>query len=267
MQLRPGQVGRPSHRSDVDLACTRATRPLFGGRCFDADLVAGHCHEIELVDEAGLAQPHELGLEGSDRAPRKDSRLSARSRRSGCRCRRRRPRRLPRWRRCIGWCSPPEGFVDVMGAPPGSFRLIEQEDVLKGVMDVDSERPRHEEAPIKSVEVKQHPDRNAQFEHINADANRCIEAGLPHSSVDTRKKERVGNFKNAGKASGARSGSARANPSSWTCTASQATPSARPFHAGSTTPLTTARSSPSARTTTPRHSPLRRSKRGGGVWV
>ena len=55
------------------------------------------------------------------------------------------------------------------------------------------------QAPAKSVEGKQHPDRNAQFEHINADANRCIEVGLPHISVDSKKKELVGNFKNAGK--------------------------------------------------------------------
>jgi len=55
------------------------------------------------------------------------------------------------------------------------------------------------QAPSKAVEGKQHPDRNAQFEHINADAKRCIEAGVPHISVDTKKKELVGNFKNGGR--------------------------------------------------------------------
>ena len=55
------------------------------------------------------------------------------------------------------------------------------------------------QAPNKSVEGAQHPDRNAQFEHINAKARRCIERGIPVISVDTKKKELVGNFKNAGR--------------------------------------------------------------------
>ena len=55
------------------------------------------------------------------------------------------------------------------------------------------------QAPNKSVEGTQHPDRNAQFEHINAKANDCIEQGVPVISVDTKKKELVGNFKNAGR--------------------------------------------------------------------
>lgn len=55
------------------------------------------------------------------------------------------------------------------------------------------------QAPSKAVEGEQHPDRNAQFEHINADAKRCIAGGVPHISVDTKKKELVGNFKNGGR--------------------------------------------------------------------
>ncbi len=54
------------------------------------------------------------------------------------------------------------------------------------------------QAPNKSVEGTQHPDRNAQFEHINATAEKCIERGVPVISVDTKKKELVGNFKNRG---------------------------------------------------------------------
>jgi hypothetical protein len=54
------------------------------------------------------------------------------------------------------------------------------------------------QAPNKSVEGTQHPDRNAQFEHINAEATRCSERGVPVISVDTKKKELVGNFKNGG---------------------------------------------------------------------
>jgi hypothetical protein len=61
---------------------------------------------------------------------------------------------------------------------------------------------RHEyslQAPSKSVEGTQHPDRNAQFEHINAKAEDCLERGVPVISVDTKKKELVGNFKNDGR--------------------------------------------------------------------
>jgi transposase len=54
------------------------------------------------------------------------------------------------------------------------------------------------QAPKKNVEGAQHPDRNAQFEHINARAIRCMERDVPVISVDTKKKELVGNFKNAG---------------------------------------------------------------------
>jgi len=55
------------------------------------------------------------------------------------------------------------------------------------------------QAPRKSVEGAQHPDRNAQFEHINAKAEDFIARELPVISVDTKKKELVGNFKNSGR--------------------------------------------------------------------
>jgi transposase len=43
-----------------------------------------------------------------------------------------------------------------------------------------------------------HPDRNAQFEHINATASKYLELGDPVISVDTKKKESIGLFKNNG---------------------------------------------------------------------
>ena len=55
------------------------------------------------------------------------------------------------------------------------------------------------QAPSKSAEGAQHPDRNAQFEHINTTATSCLERGVPTISVDTKKKELVGNFKNGGR--------------------------------------------------------------------
>ncbi len=45
---------------------------------------------------------------------------------------------------------------------------------------------------------KPHPDRNKQFEFINSKAADFLEKGLPVISVDTKKKENIGNFKNHG---------------------------------------------------------------------
>src|SRR5467141_5388243 len=43
------------------------------------------------------------------------------------------------------------------------------------------------------------PERDAQFRYINQQVRRFLARGDPVISVDTKKKERVGNFKNAGK--------------------------------------------------------------------
>ena len=50
----------------------------------------------------------------------------------------------------------------------------------------------------KTHEGASHPDRNAQFEHIYAKVVAAQAAGQPVISVDTKKKELVGNFKNGG---------------------------------------------------------------------
>jgi len=51
----------------------------------------------------------------------------------------------------------------------------------------------------KTKEGASHPDRNAQFEHINATAQNHLRRGQPVISVDTKKKELIGDFKNAGR--------------------------------------------------------------------
>ena len=51
----------------------------------------------------------------------------------------------------------------------------------------------------KSTEGASHPDRNAQFEYINATADRYLQSKQPVISVDTKKKELVGDFKNSGR--------------------------------------------------------------------
>jgi transposase len=55
------------------------------------------------------------------------------------------------------------------------------------------------QANQKMLQVgKPNPDRNAQFEFINQKAKEYINAGEPVISVDTKKKENIGNFKNPG---------------------------------------------------------------------
>jgi hypothetical protein len=51
----------------------------------------------------------------------------------------------------------------------------------------------------KTIEGASHPDRNAQFEHINNMTKEYQQNGQPVISVDTKKKELVGNFKNGGR--------------------------------------------------------------------
>jgi len=56
------------------------------------------------------------------------------------------------------------------------------------------------QANRKTREGEGHPDRNAQFIHINDSVKAALAAGQPVISVDTKKKELVGDFKNAGQA-------------------------------------------------------------------
>jgi hypothetical protein len=55
------------------------------------------------------------------------------------------------------------------------------------------------QANQKTREGGNHPDRDAQFAHINTTVKAAIAAGEPAISVDTKKKELVGDFKNAGR--------------------------------------------------------------------
>lgn len=55
------------------------------------------------------------------------------------------------------------------------------------------------QANKKTTEGKQHPDRDAQFEYINEKSKEFLKNGQPVISVDTKKKELVGNFKNGGR--------------------------------------------------------------------
>jgi hypothetical protein len=50
----------------------------------------------------------------------------------------------------------------------------------------------------KTREGSSHPDRNAQFEFISTSVQRFMKRGQPAVSVDAKKKEKVGDFKNGG---------------------------------------------------------------------
>lgn len=50
----------------------------------------------------------------------------------------------------------------------------------------------------KTQEGSDHPDRDAQFRHISAAVEKCLAQGIPVISVDTKKKELIGNYANTG---------------------------------------------------------------------
>jgi len=55
------------------------------------------------------------------------------------------------------------------------------------------------QANQKTLEGSDHPDRNAQFEYLNGAVQQQLWAGEPTISVDTKKKELIGPFKNGGR--------------------------------------------------------------------
>jgi transposase len=55
------------------------------------------------------------------------------------------------------------------------------------------------QANAKTLEGGKHPDRDVQFNYINKEVKQFLDRGQPVISVDTKKKELVGNFKNPGR--------------------------------------------------------------------
>ena len=55
------------------------------------------------------------------------------------------------------------------------------------------------QANSKTREGGKHPDRNAQFEHLNSKVQEFLSDGEPVISIDTKKKELIGDFKNGGR--------------------------------------------------------------------
>ncbi len=67
------------------------------------------------------------------------------------------------------------------------------------VADLLRERGFSLQANVKVVEGAQHPDRDGQFAHINEQVRRHLRRGEPVVSVDTKKKELIGKYKNPGR--------------------------------------------------------------------
>src|ERR1700678_2696547 len=55
------------------------------------------------------------------------------------------------------------------------------------------------QANRKTHEGGKHPDRNAQFLYIKAQKEKFVAAGRPILSIDAKKKEPIGNYKNGGR--------------------------------------------------------------------
>ncbi len=55
------------------------------------------------------------------------------------------------------------------------------------------------QATRKMLEGAQHPDRDAQFRYLNAQVTAALDTGEPVISIDTKKKELVGRFAQAGR--------------------------------------------------------------------
>lgn len=102
------------------------------------------------------------------------------------------------------------------------------------------------QAGAKTIEGKHHPDRDAQFRYINQQARRHMSAGQPVISVDTKKKELVGDYKNANSGGRPVSRYWSRRTTSWT-----GRDRARRSRTGSTTSQRTLDGSASAPITTP----------------
>ena len=115
------------------------------------------------------------------------------------------------------------------------------------------------QANAKTLEGTQHPDRDAQFRYINEQVKDHQAAGEPVISVDTKKKELVGDYKNAGREWRPTGEPVRGRRPTTSPTGSWA----RPSRTGSTTWPRTPAGSTSAPTTTPPRSRSTRSAAGG----
>jgi hypothetical protein len=117
------------------------------------------------------------------------------------------------------------------------------------------------QANIKTAEGRQHPDRDAQFGYLNDQVKAHQAEGCPVISVDTKKKELVGNYRNSG-----REWQPTGDPRSTSTTSSIPT-SVRPSRTASTTSPRTPAGWAWGPTMTPRPSRWPPSPGGGMRWA
>jgi serine/threonine protein kinase len=79
------------------------------------------------------------------------------------------------------------------------FRGATLLDTLDQVRSQEPVPPTRLQANAKTLEGKQHPDRDAQFRYINRQTKRQLRRKTPAVSVDAKKKELVGQYKGGGK--------------------------------------------------------------------
>ncbi|GAA3910477.1 hypothetical protein GCM10022207_94680 [Streptomyces lannensis] len=115
------------------------------------------------------------------------------------------------------------------------------------------------QANAKTIEGSQHPDRDAQFRYINEQARDHRDAGDPVISVDTKKKELVSEYKNAGREWRPQGEPVKVKTHDFLDRQGRA----RRSPTGSTTSQRTPAGSTSGATTTPRPSRSHRSAAGG----
>lgn len=94
-------------------------------------------------------------------------------------------------RRCAGPPSPP-------ASSRGNWPIRATESPADTVGDLLREEGFSLQSNAKTLEGRQHPDRDGQFHYLNEQAREHRDSGAPVITVDTKKKELVGPFKNNG---------------------------------------------------------------------
>ena len=118
------------------------------------------------------------------------------------------------------------------------------------------------QAPSKQKEGTDHPDRDAQFQYLNGAIAAFAKTDDPAISVDTKKKELVGEYDNKG-----RQWQPKGEPVEVLDHDFVNPEMGKAVPMGSTTSPTTRAGSQSARTPTPPPSPSSRSADGGSTWA
>lgn len=162
-------------------------------------------------------------------------------------------RAVTRSRRC---CGRPRACANL----PAALRELGHEVHFTSIAKLLRELGHSMQANRKTKEGARHPDRDAQFGHINATVKAALDAGQQAISVDTKRRNSSATFATVGV-----SGAPRATRSRCACTTSRTRSSARSTPTAYMTSRWTRAGSASGSTPTPRSSRSRRSPAGGAI--